>query len=198
MSSIRDFEEALRMVEKHLDFARLVYRSLPFAFWAGLIPLLYVALSFAPGAERQAALGLGVSAGLSLWFILEENAAYRVVERLDAALGREAGRPRLYLTSQAASWVVGAAVAYASTRLGLPEPAWPLVFFGVGMGMLMVVDKVFRGGFDWEMAVACLLPLLSIPAMQKAPLPGEDYVIMIVSSSLALTGFLYLRRAFRG
>ena len=197
MSSIRDFEEALKMVEKHLDFARLVYRSLPFVFWAGVIPLLYIVASFIPGTGKQTALGLGISVGLTLWFILEENAAYKVLERLDTVLGRETKSPRLYIASQIFSWVVGAVIAYVSMRLGFPEPAWPLVFFGTGMGLLMVVDKVFRGTYDKEMIIACALPLLSLPTMQESSLPGEDFAVMIVSSSLALTGLLYLRRAFR-
>ena len=185
------------MIEKHLDFARLVYRSLPFVFWAGVIPLLYIAASFMPGTARQTALGLGVSAGLSLWFLLEEHAAYRVLERLNAALGKEARAPRLYVASQVASWLLAGVVAYASLRLGVPEPAWPLVFFSTGIGLLMAVDMVFRGEYDKEMIAAFLLPLLSIPLMHKSTLPGEDYSAMIVSSSFALTGFLYLRRAFR-
>ncbi len=197
MSSIGDFEEALRMIERHLDFARLVYRSLPFVFWAGVIPLLYIATSFIPGTGKQAALGLGLSAALILWFILEENAAYKVLERLDTVLGREAKSPRLYMASQIFSWITGAVVAYVSMRLGLPEPAWPLVFFGTGMGLFMVVDKVFRGIYDKEMIIACVLPLLSLPIMRRSSLPGEDFAVMIVSSSLALTGLLYLRRAFR-
>ncbi|MCE4600107.1 MAG: hypothetical protein F7C38_00875 [Desulfurococcales archaeon] len=198
MSSIKDFEEALKIVEKHLDFARLVYRSLPFVFWAGVIPLLYIVTSFVPGVGKQTALGLGIGAGLALWFLLEESTAYRVLERLDAVLGREVRSPTLYTVSQMASWIIGAVIAYASLRLGLPEPAWPLVFFGTGMGLLMAVDKVFRGGYDKEMAVACVLPLLSVFIMSRSPLPGEDFAVMIASSSLALTGLLYLRRAFRG
>ncbi len=197
MSSIRDFEEALRMIEKHLDFARLVYRSLPFVFWAGVIPLLYIAASFMPGTGKQTALGLGISVGLTLWFLLEENTAYKALERLDTVLGRETKSPRLYMVSQIFSWVTGAIIAYISMKLGLPEPAWPLVFFGMGMGLFMVVDKVFRGTYDKEMIIACALPLLSLPIMQRSPLPGEDFTVMIVSSSLALTGLLYLRRAFR-
>ena len=198
MSSIKDLEEALKIVEKHLDFARLVYRSLPFVFWAGVIPLLYIVTSFVPGVGEQTALGLGISAGLALWFLLEESTAYRVLERLDAVLGREAKSPKLYMASQMVSWIIGAVIAYASLRLGLSKPAWPLVFFSTGMGLLMAVDKIFRGRYDKEMAVACVLPLLSIFIAGRSPLPGEDFTIMIISSSLALTGLLYLRRAFRG
>ena len=82
-----ELREALKRVEEHLDFARLVYRSLPFVFWAGLIPLLYVAASLATSGTGQLAVGIGVGASLSLWFLLEEHTAYTVLEKLDIALG---------------------------------------------------------------------------------------------------------------
>ena len=99
---------------------------------------------------------------------------------------------------QFASWPTAAFTAYALIHLlGLPEPAWPLLFLGSGIGLIMLVDIAFRGEYDREMLVATGLPLLSVAAISHVPLPKEDFAIMIVSSSMALTGFLYIRRAFR-
>ncbi len=198
MSSIEDLREALKRVEEHLDFARLVYRSLPFVFWAGFIPLLYIAASLATSSIGQTALGISIGISLSLWFLLEEHSAYKVLEKLDTVLGRHVEKPKLYIILQIVSWPIAALIAYVFVyMLGLIESAWPLVFFSSGIGLLILIDKVFRRTYDKEMLTVFGLPLISIPVIDHVPLPKEDFAIMIISSSMALTGFLYIRRAFR-
>ncbi len=198
MSSIEDLREALRQVEKHLDFARLIYRSLPFVFWAGFIPLLYIAASLATSSIGQTALGISIGISLSLWFLLEEHSAYKVLEKLDTVLGRHIENPKLYIILQLVSWPIAAFIAYISVyMIGLIESAWPLLFFSSGIGLLIFIDKVFRRTYDKEMLTVFGLPLISIPVINHVPLPKEDFAIMIISSSMALTGFLYIRRAFR-
>ncbi len=198
MSSIEDLREALKRVEEHLDFARLIYRSLPFVFWAGFIPLLYIAASLATSSIGQTALGISIGISLSLWFLLEERSAYKVLEKLNTALGRNVENPKLYIALQLASWPIAAFIAYISICVfGLIESAWPLVFFSSGIGLLIFIDKAFRGTYDKEMLTVFGLPLISILVINHVPLPKEDFTIMIISSSMALTGFLYIRRAFR-
>ncbi len=198
MADITGLKDAITRVEKHLEFARLVYRSLPFLFWSGFIPLIYIASLFMPGDLSQNALALGIGLGLSIWLVLEERMASRVVERLETVLGISASRPRLYVTLQVASWPLAGAVAYITVSLRLTVfDAWPLVFFGVGMGFIILIDYFVKGFYDKEMLPAFIIPLLSIPGITASGVPGEDYAVMIISSSMALTGFLYARRAFR-
>ena len=197
MPSIEDLREALIQVEEHLNFARLIYRSVPFVFWAGFIPLLYIATSLATSHAGQTALGISIGISLSLWLLLEERSAYKVLEKLNIALGKRIGNSKQYIALQIISWPIAASIAYISIYLGLIESAWPLVFFSSGIGLLIFIDKVFKENYDKEMFIAFGLPLVSITVINYVPLPKEDFAIMIISSSMALTGFLYIRRAFR-
>ncbi len=198
MSSIEDLREVLKRVEEHLDFARAVYRSLPFVFWAGFIPLLYITTSLVTNAAGQTALGISIGISLSLWFLLEERSAFKVLEKLNIALGKRVENSKLYVVLQLASWIIATLIAYTSIYIpGITESAWPLVFFSSGIGLLIVIDKAFKGTYDKEMLIVFGLPLISIPLINHVPLPGEDFSVMIISSSMALTGFLYIRRAFR-
>ncbi len=56
----------LKRIESHLDFAKLVYRSLPYVFWAGFISLIFVVASFTTSAIGRTLLGICIGLGLSL------------------------------------------------------------------------------------------------------------------------------------
>ncbi len=71
------------------------------------------------------------------------------------------------------------------------------MFVGSGASLLIAVDLAMRKSFDKEMLLTAIIPLASIPLMNFSHMPQEDFVAMIVSSSMALTGFLYIRRVLR-
>ncbi|NPA96681.1 MAG: hypothetical protein GXO32_03665 [Crenarchaeota archaeon] len=198
MTSLEELRDALRRVEEHLHFARLVYRSLPYVFWAGFIPLIFVASSFTTSAVGRTLLGVCIGLGLSIWVLAEERVAYRVLEKLDVALGKAVHRPRLYIALQLLSWVAAIAIAFIFTSvLGLGSGAWLLIFVGSGASLLILVDLAIRKSFDKEMLLTAIIPLASLPLASFSHMPHQDFAVMIVSSSMALTGFLYIRRALR-
>ncbi len=192
--------EYLRRVEKHIDFARMAYRSMPFIFWAAFIPLIYVGASLLTSSIGELAVGVGIGLGLSLWIIFEQHRAGKIIERLEIALGRKYRGSIVYMSLQILSWPAAVVIAFSATRLCsilFPPYSWMLVFIGTGTLLLMLVDKFMTGHMDKEMLAAVLIPLLSAPLSRYSPVPLEDFGIMIISSSMALTGFLYLRRSFK-
>jgi len=197
--SLEELERVLKRIERHLDLSRAVLRCLPLVFWSAVLPLLYLVLRFAAPASMGTALGVSMGIALSLWAVLEVERAGRVLERLELFFGSMRASRGLYAGLQVASCIVSLAVMYYAALLGLvSESMWILPALALMAALLMAVDAAFRRRVDPEMCSLIAVPATGYTALSLHPVPGEEMVsVMIVSASMALTAFLYLRRAFR-
>ena len=195
-----ELREYLEKIEQHIDFARRIHRGMPFIFWAGFIPLIYTFASLLTNSISELAAGIGIGLALSIWIIFEQTRTSRIIERLEIVLGRRPKSSITYVLLKILSWSAAALITFAATNLFpkiLPQYSWMLIFTGTGISLLMLVDRLTTGHIDVEMIPSAILPFLAVPFIHNAPMPQEDFGIMIVSSSMAITGFLYLRRSFK-
>ena len=197
--SIEELERVLKRIEKHLDLSRAVLQCLPLVFWSAVLPLMYLVLRFVVPASVELVLGVSMGAVLSLWILLEIKHAEMVLERLELFFGRMRVSRRLYTGLQLASCIGSIALFYALAAEGVLNPStWLLPALSLMTALHAAIDAVLGRGIDVEMCPMIVIPGAGYALLTLFPIHGEDMAsIMIVSASMSLTAFLYLRRAFR-
>ena len=196
MEEIKDLTEALKSVERELNFVKKAYLAYPFIFWAAVLPILYI-LTLLVGQFSSVSiefLSFIVSILAILWFIIEESRIARKIDEIGKVLGEKRELSKWYLYSQILSWVVAAILA---TVFFYSESSWMLAFAGVGLLLMFSVNLVFKKSGDIQMLIAGMIILGAIYLEGNLPLSGNAFAIMVISFSFALAGFLYLRKAMR-
>ncbi|NJE49574.1 hypothetical protein [Thermococcus sp. 9N3] len=192
---MEELSEALKAIERELNFARKAYNSIVYLYWAVAFPVVYLTSSILSACTGASANSLVVifSALAILLFVFEELKASKKVRGIEKALGRKTPLNRRYLLAQALIWPVVIVIAGV-----LVEDVWlsSLLVIGSGMLALAVVDYAFlRGGWDKAIVGATIL-LLSVPYGRVSITKGA-YATLVLSLAFALGAYLVLRKAMR-
>lgn len=196
MEEIKDLTEALKSVERELNFVKKAYLAYPFIFWAAVLPILYI-LTLLVGQFSSVSiefLSFIISILAILWFIIEESRIARKIDEIGKVLGEKREVSKWYLCFQILSWVVAAILAAV---FFYSESSWMLAFAGVGLLLMFSVNLAFKKSGDIQMLIAGMIILGAIYLEGKLPLSENAFAIMVISFSFALAGFLYLRKAMR-
>ncbi|WP_297471213.1 hypothetical protein [Thermococcus sp.] len=192
---MEELSEALRAVERELNFAKKAYNSILYLYWAVAFLVIYLAssvLSTYTGASASS-LRVLLSAVAILFFVFEELKASKKVREIERILGRKTPLNPRYLLTQALVWPVVIVIVSVFVR-----DIWLFSLIGIGLGMLAlaVVDHAFlREGWD-KALVGMTLLLLSVP-YGRVPINNGAYVTLALSLAFGLGAYLSLRRAMR-
>jgi len=188
---MEELSEALKAIERELNFAKKAYRASVFLYWAWAMPGVYLLaqiLSKYAGIGEGSAIQL-LSLTAVVGFIVEERKAFRRVIQLEEALGHIEETPRGYVLAQVIVWPLSALIASVYTE---NEGLWLLVFIGLGLLLLTGVEFIFTGKRDWKTALAGVI-LLSSTALCT----GFGYAVMVIAFAFSLTAYLHLKGAMR-
>lgn len=188
--------EALKAVERELNFARKAYRAVLFLYWAVAFPGIYltsIILSLYTSVSRDSAYVL-LSAGAILLFGIENSKAFRKVVQLEKVLEKREKVDLKYILAQIIIWslaVITAGLSTGDTALS--------AMLGIGSGMLAltIVEYAFKHSFDRGMLLAGVVSLLLTIPYGKPPLSGLGYSTVVLSASFALAAYINLRSAMR-
>jgi len=188
---MEELGEALKAVEKQLNFTRKAYRAIVYLYWVWAITGVYLFAQVITGY-------VGVSEGSvlqTLWvmailgFLAEEKKAFKKVLQLERILGKIEEMPKGYIIAQILVWPVSAVIAslYAKNN-----GTWMLVFIGLGLLLLAGIELLFTGSRDWRTALAGLILLCSTTLYT-----GFEYAVMVTAFAFSLVSYLYLKGAMR-
>ncbi|WP_456394743.1 hypothetical protein [Thermococcus sp.] len=192
---MEELSEALKAVEKQLNFARKAYRSIVYLYWAVAFPVIYV-VSSVVSAYTGMSVGSGLvllSAAGILLFVVEESRALRNVIRIETALGRKRGVKVKYLLAQLIVWPI------VILAIGLNvKDQWlmPLLSIGAGMTALAVLGVLFKERWQENAMVGAVILLSSIP-YRMVPITKGAYTTLVLSAAFGFAAYCSLRKAMR-
>jgi len=196
MEKVEELAEALKAVEDELNLAKRVYLAFPFIFWSFALPLMYIldmTLSKYTGLESDYISSI-ISLLFVAWFLVENTKVFGKVEAIEHVLGRKVEKKLSYAVSQVLSWFVAFFLAnylYGTGGRGM------LVFVGLALFLMVTVDLAFYRRAEPEMVLAGSIVLPSAYLVDKLPIQGMAFAVMVISSAFSFAAFLHIRRAMR-
>jgi len=188
---MEELSEALKAVEKQLNFARKAYRSALFLYWAWAIPGVYLLAGMLTrywGVETATSIP-ALSLLAIVVFVIEERKALNKVLQLEKITGHVEKTPKGYIIAQALVWPISGVIASLCTQ---NDGSWMLVFIGLGLLLLASVELVFTGIKDWKTGLAGLILLCSTTLYT-----GFEYAVVVIAFAFSLASYLHLKGAMR-
>jgi len=192
---MKELGEALKAVERELNFTRRAYNSILYLYWAVAFPVIYLTASILSAYTGASANSLPIllSALAILLFVFEELKASKKMREIEKVLGRRTPLNYWYLLTQVLVWPV----VIVSTGI-LVKDIWLSSLLGIGSGMLVlaVIDYAFlRRGWD-KAIIGATIVLLSVP-YRRVSITDGAYATLVLSLAFGLGAYLVLRKAMR-